>query len=481
MVATSDSLDGRRPRSRRVYVQGKLHPEVQVPMREVDLSPTKSLSGAEEINQPVRIYDCSGPWGDPAVHSDVEQGLAPLRENWIKGRGDVEEYSGRTHKPEDDGYLSERHVEHAAIKDRGQYRVFPGLRRKALRAKGHPVTQLWYARQGIVTPEMEFIAIRENLGREQAMELTENKQGARNVLNQQHPGQSFGAKIPDYITPEFVRDEVAAGRAIIPANINHPEVEPIIIGRNFLVKINANIGNSAVASSIGEEVEKMRWATQWGADTVMDLSTGKNIHATREWIIRNSPVPIGTVPIYQALEKINGKAEDLTWEIFRDTLIEQAEQGVDYFTIHSCVLLRYIPLTARRATGIVSRGGSIMAKWCLTHHKENFLYTKWDEICEIMAAYDVSFSIGDGLRPGSIADANDDAQFGELKVQGELVKRAWEHGVQAMCEGPGHVPMHMIKENMEKQRNWRGDDWLVWNGDAVLCDAKGTSWPAESR
>ena len=454
MVATSDSLDGRRPRSRRIYVQGKLHPEVQVPMREVDLSPTKSLSGAEEINQPVRIYDCSGPWGDPAVHSDVEQGLAPLRENWIKGRGDVEEYSGRTHKPEDDGYLSERHVEHAAIKDRGQYRVFPGLRRKALRAKGHPVTQLWYARQGIVTPEMEFIAIRENLGREQAMELTENKQGARNVLNQQHPGQSFGAKIPDYITPEFVRDEVAAGRAIIPANINHPELEPIIIGRNFLVKINANIGNSAVASSIGEEVEKMRWATQWGADTVMDLSTGKNIHATREWIIRNSPVPIGTVPIYQALEKINGKAEDLTWEIFRDTLIEQAEQGVDYFTIHSCVLLRYIPLTARRATGIVSRGGSIMAKWCLTHHKENFLYTKWDEICEIMAAYDVSFSIGDGLRPGSIADANDDAQFGELKVQGELVKRAWEHGVQAMCEGPGHVPMHMIKENMEKQLEW---------------------------
>jgi phosphomethylpyrimidine synthase len=437
-----------------VYVQGKLHPEVQVPMREIDLSPTKSLSGAEEINQPVRIFDCSGPWGDPAVHGNVEQGLAPLREEWIKGRGDVEEYSGRTHKPEDDGYLSERHVEHAAIKDRGQYRVFPGLRRKALRAKGHPVTQLWYARQGIVTPEMEFIAIRENLGREQAMELTENKQGARNVLNQQHPGQSFGAKIPDYITPEFVRDEVAAGRAIIPANINHPELEPIIIGRNFLVKINANIGNSAVASSIGEEVEKMRWATQWGADTVMDLSTGKNIHATREWIIRNSPVPIGTVPIYQALEKINGKAEDLTWEIFRDTLIEQAEQGVDYFTIHSCVLLRYIPLTARRATGIVSRGGSIMAKWCLTHHKENFLYTKWDEICEIMAAYDVSFSIGDGLRPGSIADANDDAQFGELKVQGELVKRAWEHGVQAMCEGPGHVPMHMIKENMEKQLEW---------------------------
>jgi len=454
MVATSDSLDGRRPRSRRVYVQGKLHSEVQVPMREIDLSPTKSLSGDEEFNEPVRIYDCSGSWGDPAVHSDVEQGLAPLREEWIKGRGDVEEYSGRTHKPEDDGYLSSRHAEHAGIKDRGQYRVFPGLRRKTLRAKEHPVTQLWYARQGIVTPEMEFIAIRENFGREQAMELIENRQGARNVLNQQHPGQSFGAKIPDHITPEFVRNEVAAGRAIIPANINHPELEPTIIGRNFLVKINANIGNSAVASSIGEEVEKMRWATQWGADTVMDLSTGKNIHATREWIIRNSPVPIGTVPIYQALEKVNGKAEELTWEIFRDTLIEQAEQGVDYFTIHSCVLLRYIPLTALRATGIVSRGGSIMAKWCLTHHKENFLYTKWDEICEIMAAYDVSFSIGDGLRPGSIADANDDAQFGELKVQGELVKRAWEYGVQAMCEGPGHVPMHMIKENMDKQLEW---------------------------
>ena len=316
------------------------------------------------------------------------------------------------------------------------------------------MTQLWYAQQGIVTPEMEYIAIRENLGREEAVRSVENKQGARNVLNQQHPGQAFGSKIPDYITPEFVRDEVASGRAIIPANINHPELEPMIIGRNFLVKINANIGNSAVASSIEEEVEKMRWSTQWGADTVMDLSTGKNIHATREWIIRNSPVPIGTVPIYQALEKVNGRAEDLTWEIFRDTLIEQAEQGVDYFTIHAGVLLRFIPVTARRATGIVSRGGSIMAKWCLSHHKENFLYTHWDEICEIMARYDVSFSIGDGLRPGSIADANDDAQFGELKVQGELVERAWKHGVQAMCEGPGHVPMHMIKENMEKQLEW---------------------------
>jgi len=301
---------------------------------------------------------------------------------------------------------------------------------------------------------MEYISIRENLGRERALELLENKKGARNVLNQQHRGEGFGAKIPDYITPEFVRDEVAAGRAIIPANINHPELEPMIIGRNFLVKINANIGNSAVASTIEEEVEKMRWSTQWGADTVMDLSTGKDIHATREWIIRNSPVPIGTVPIYQALEKVRGKAENLNWSVFRDTLIEQAEQGVDYFTIHAGVLLRFIPLTAKRSTGIVSRGGSIMAKWCLSHHKENFLYTHWDEICEIMARYDVSFSIGDGLRPGAIADANDDAQFGELKVQGDLVKTAWKHGVQAMCEGPGHAPMHMIKENMEKQLEW---------------------------
>ena len=455
MVVTNDSHTGRRQFMRRVYVQGKMYPEVvQVPMREIDLSPTKSLSGDEEINQPVRVYDCSGPWGDPAINITTEQGLAPLREEWVLQRGDVCEYSEQTHKPEDVECLSGESVEHADFKGRERDQNFPGLRRKPVRAKGHPVTQIWYARQGIVTPEMEFIAIRENLGREQAMELVENKKSLRNVLNQQHPGQNFGAKMPDYITPEFVRDEVAAGRAVIPANVNHPELEPMIIGRNFLVKINANIGNSAVASSIDEEVEKMRWATQWGADTVMDLSTGKNIHATREWIIRNSPVPIGTVPIYQALEKVNGKAEELSWEIYRDTLIEQAEQGVDYFTIHSCVLLRFIPLTTRRATGIVSRGGRIMAKWCLAHHKENFLYTKWDEICEIMAAYDVSFSIGDGLRGGSIADANDDAQFGELKVQGELVKRAWEHGVQAMCEGPGHVPMHMIKENMEKQLEW---------------------------
>ncbi|MBI60784.1 MAG: phosphomethylpyrimidine synthase [Verrucomicrobiales bacterium] len=452
MVANSDSLDGRKGCSRRIYVKGKLYPDLSVPMREIDQSPTKLISGEIETNDPIRVYDCSGPWGDPAFDCDVEKGLPPFRDAWIRGRGDVSAYGGREIKPEDDGYLSVRHVESA--NDRKRNRVFPGLSRDPLRAKSHPVTQLWYARQGIVTPEMEYISIRENLGRERALELLENKKGARNILNQQHRGQGFGAKIPDYITPEFVRDEVAAGRAIIPANINHPELEPMIIGRNFLVKINANIGNSAVASTIEEEVEKMRWSTQWGADTVMDLSTGKDIHATREWIIRNSPVPIGTVPIYQALEKVRGKAENLNWSVFRDTLIEQAEQGVDYFTIHAGVLLRFIPLTAKRSTGIVSRGGSIMAKWCLSHHKENFLYTHWDEICEIMARYDVSFSIGDGLRPGAIADANDDAQFGELKVQGDLVKTAWKHGVQAMCEGPGHAPMHMIKENMEKQLEW---------------------------
>ncbi len=452
MVANSDSLNGRMGCSRRIYVKGKLYPDLSVPMREIDQSPTKLISGEIETNDPIRVYDCSGPWGDPAFDCDVKEGLPPFRDAWIRGRGDVSAYGGREIKPEDDGYLSVRHVESA--NDHKQNRVFPGLRRDPLRAKSHPVTQLWYARQGIVTPEMEYISIRENLGRERALELLENKKGARNILNQQHRGEGFGAKIPDYITPEFVRDEVAAGRAIIPANINHPELEPMIIGRNFLVKINANIGNSAVASTIEEEVEKMRWSTQWGADTVMDLSTGKDIHATREWIIRNSPVPIGTVPIYQALEKVRGKAENLNWSVFRDTLIEQAEQGVDYFTIHAGVLLRFIPLTAKRSTGIVSRGGSIMAKWCLSHHKENFLYTHWDEICEIMARYDVSFSIGDGLRPGAIADANDDAQFGELKVQGDLVKTAWKHGVQAMCEGPGHAPMHMIKENMEKQLEW---------------------------
>ncbi len=453
MVTTKSALETGAsqnpfPNSNRVYVKGK---RVRVPMREINQSLTLNLAEESEPNEPVRVYDTSGPWGDPDAQCSVEEGLDALRYDWILERGDVEEIDGRASRPEDDGFLSTRHADQSPGTGRNQHREFPGLRRKPLRAEGHPVTQLWYARQGIVTPEMEFIAIRENLGREQSLE---SKGAVPSDLRHQHSGNSFGAKIPDYITPEFVRDEVAAGRAIIPANINHPESEPMIIGRNFLVKINANIGNSAVTSSIEEEVDKMRWATLWGADNVMDLSTGKNIHATREWIIRNSPVPIGTVPIYQALEKVNGRAEDLTWEIFRDTLIEQAEQGVDYFTIHAGVLLRFIPITAQRATGIVSRGGSIMAKWCLAHHQENFLYSHWDDICKIMAAYDVSFSIGDGLRPGSIADANDEAQFGELKVQGELTTRAWEHGVQVMNEGPGHVPMHMIEENMKKQIEW---------------------------
>ena len=451
--------------SRRVYVQGTRHPDVRVPMREIALSPTKRLDGTVEVNEPVRVYDCSGPWGDPAYCGKVEEGLPRLRDGWIRARGDVEEYEGRAVAPQDNGYLSEQHAEYASRAERNRLVEFPGLRRKPLRASaGHPVTQMWYARQGIVTPEMEYIAIRENQGLERLRDQF-SEHAPRNSAVHQHPGTAertdapkvfarFPQAMPKIITPEFVRDEVAAGRAIIPANINHPELEPMIIGRNFLVKINANIGNSAVASSIEEEVEKMRWSTKWGADTVMDLSTGKNIHATREWILRNSPVPIGTVPIYQALEKVNGRAEELTWEIFRDTLIEQCEQGVDYFTIHAGVLLRFIPMTARRTTGIVSRGGSILAKWCLAHHKENFLYTNWDEICEILAAYDVSFSIGDGLRPGSIADANDEAQFGELRTQGELTQRAWEHGVQVINEGPGHVPMHMIHENMMAQLEW---------------------------
>ncbi len=445
------------PKSQRVYVKGKVHPDLAVPLREVELSDTHHPNGRVEANAPVRVYDTSGPWGDASFQGAVEEGLPALRRRWILDRGDVEEYEGREVQPLDNGYLSEEHAEryNQNKNAENQLKEYPGLVRKPLRAVDHPVSQLWYARQGIVTPEMEFIAIRENLGREKAFRAAaDSVDGPRNVLNHQHPGQSFGASVPEFITPEFVRDEVAAGRAIIPANINHPESEPMIIGRNFLVKINANIGNSAVASTIDEEVEKMRWATKWGADTVMDLSTGKNIHATREWIIRNSPVPIGTVPIYQTLEKINGRVEDLTWELFRDTLIEQAEQGVDYFTIHAGVLLRYIPRTATRMTGIVSRGGSIMAKWCLSHHKESFLYTNWDEICDIMATYDVSFSIGDGLRPGSIADANDDPQFAELRTQGELTKRAWDRGVQVMNEGPGHVPMHMIKENMDKQLEW---------------------------
>ncbi|MSU33305.1 MAG: phosphomethylpyrimidine synthase ThiC [Pedosphaera sp.] len=458
------------PSSSRVYVTGALHPDIRVPMREITLSPTRGFDGKSIENEPVRVYDTSGPWGDPAFLGSAEQGLPPLRSNWVLRRADVSEYEGREVKPQDNGYLSRQHAEYASLAERNRLVEFPGLRgqrRRPLRASaGHPVTQLWYARQGIITPEMEFIAIRENM---RASRMSDQKGDIiRNELDKQHTGSSqvsdspytpsifrrFPQRIPTEITAEFVRSEVAAGRAIIPANINHPELEPMIIGRNFLVKINANIGNSAVASSIEEEVDKMRWSAKWGADTVMDLSTGKNIHATREWILRNSPVPIGTVPIYQALEKVGGKAEDLTWEIYRDTLIEQAEQGVDYFTIHAGVLLRFIPLTARRMTGIVSRGGSIMAKWCLTHHRESFLYTHWDDICEIMAAYDVSFSIGDGLRPGSIADANDQAQFGELKVQGELTERAWKHGVQVMNEGPGHVPLHLIEENMAKQLEW---------------------------
>ena len=438
----------------RVYIENK-DKSVKVPMREITLSATHKPDGKIEANNPVRVYDTSGPWGDHDFKGTYSKGLPKLRSSWIVNREDTEEISGREVKPSDNGYLSEQHDRKVAYKSN----ELPDFDRSCipiLRArKGVVVTQLHYARQGIITPEMEFIAIRENMRLQDFKgKLEVSSLQDRNVLAHQHAGESFGALIPEEITPEFVRSEVAKGRAIIPANINHPELEPMIIGRNFLVKINANIGNSAVASSIEEEVEKMRWATQWGADTLMDLSTGKNIHRTREWILRNCPVPVGTVPIYQALEKVNGKPEDLTWEIFRDTLIEQAEQGVDYFTIHAGVLLRYVPMTSKRMTGIVSRGGSIMAKWCLAHHCENFLYEHWDEICQIMAAYDISFSIGDGLRPGSIADANDEAQFAELKTQGELTKRAWAFGVQVMNEGPGHVPMHMIKENMEKQIDW---------------------------
>ena len=481
------------PQSRRVYVAGVLHPEIRVPLREVALSPTRRADGSEEPNPPVRLYDTSGPWGDPAFAGRVEEGLPPLRRDWILARGDVEEYEGRPVQPIDDGYLSEGHE--ALLRDPAKADAPPARprfsRRRPLRAKpGRRPTQLEYARAGVITPEMEFIAIRENLGRERVKSEIRNPKSerARNDPRHQHPGpeglarldsrppsvfRRFPQRIPEVITPEFVRDEVAAGRAIIPANINHPECEPMIIGRNFLVKINANIGNSAVASSIEEEVEKMRWAIKWGADTVMDLSTGTNIHATREWILRNSPVPIGTVPIYQALEKVGGRAEELTWEIFRDTLIEQAEQGVDYFTIHAGVLLRFIPLTANRLTGIVSRGGSILAKWCLAHHEENFLYTHWNEICEIMAAYDIAFSIGDGLRPGSIADANDEAQFAELKVQGELTRRAWAFGVQVMNEGPGHVPLHLIEENMHKQLEWCGEAPFYTLGPLVTDIAPG--------
>ncbi|HEY6529063.1 MAG TPA: phosphomethylpyrimidine synthase ThiC [Cellvibrionaceae bacterium] len=418
------------PRSQKIYVTGS-RPDIRVPMREISLFDTPTDMGGEK-NPPVRVYDTSGPYSDPTVNIDLRRGLPDIRGKWILDRGDTEELAGSnssfTRQRLDDAALEQLRFE---------------LQRPARQARaGMNVSQMHYAKKGIITPEMEYIAIRENMSLQQAKE--------QGVLSQQHAGMSFGANIPKEITAEFVRQEVALGRAIIPANINHVELEPMIIGRNFLVKINGNIGNSAVTSSIEEEVAKLTWGIRWGADTIMDLSTGKNIHETREWIIRNSPVPIGTVPIYQALEKV-GAAEDLTWEIFRDTLIEQAEQGVDYFTIHAGVLLRYVPLTAKRTTGIVSRGGSIMAKWCLAHHKENFLYTHFDDICQIMKAYDVSFSLGDGLRPGSIADANDAAQFGELETLGELTKIAWQHDVQTMIEGPGHVPMHMIKENMDKQ------------------------------
>ena len=477
---------GPLPGSRKIHVPGVAHPQLRVPMREISVAPKTNGPGS------VVVYDASGAYTDPAVEIDVRRGLDPIRAPWIEARGDSEQLAKLTSE-----YGQRRLADHGI-----DHLRFEHLRPPRRGKSGMRVTQMHYAKRGIVTPEMEYIAIRENMLLERALEARsaergpwkgdfprpgtgaagvytnagygagsdaprgnyyQETKGAQRVREQrgnfpgQHPGNPWGAAIPRRITPEFVRDEVARGRAIIPANINHPELEPMIIGRNFLVKINANIGNSAVTSSIEEEVEKMVWAIRWGADTVMDLSTGKYIHETREWILRNSPVPIGTVPIYQALEKVGGRPEELTWEIYRDTLIEQAEQGVDYFTIHAGVLLRFIPLTADRVTGIVSRGGSIIAKWCLAHHKENFLYTHWDEICEIMAAYDVSFSIGDGLRPGSIADANDEAQLGELYIQGELTKRAWEQDVQVMNEGPGHVPMHMIHENMQRQLDWCGE------------------------
>ena len=434
-ILTREPFPGSAKRS----VEGS-DPSIQVPMRAVHQAPTKltAADGSEQLepNPDVLLYDTSGPYTDPAAPIDVRRGLPPLRLPWILGRGDVDELKELT-----SAYGRERERDPKLTPVRFE-RSRPGLRAQP----GRRITQLHYARRGEITPEMEFVAIRESQRVDGDAELAA-----------QHPGQSWGAALPERITAEFVRDEVARGRAIIPANVNHPELEPMAIGRNFLVKINANIGNSAVSSSIEEEVEKLVWATRWGADNVMDLSTGKNIHETREWILRNSPVPIGTVPIYQALEKAGGRPEDLTWEIFRDTLVEQAEQGVDYFTIHAGVLLRYIPLTARRRTGIVSRGGSIMAKWCLAQHRENFLYTNWDEICELMATYDVAFSIGDGLRPGSIQDANDEAQFGELRTQGELTRRAWEFDVQVMNEGPGHVPMHMVHENVQKQLEWCGE------------------------
>jgi len=426
--------------SRKIYIGDR-----RVAMRAVDLEPSSG-------EPPVILYDTSGPYTDPAQRIDIMAGLPELRRDWIRGRGDVEEVAQREVRPEDNGQLGP---------DRsGGVQAFPNVRRKVLRARaGSNVTQMYYARRGIITPEMEYVAVRENMGREELLVTRD--------------GQDFGAAIPDFVTPEFVRDEVARGRAIIPNNINHPESEPMAIGRNFLVKINANIGNSAVASDVASEVDKMVWAIRWGADTVMDLSTGRNIHDTREWIVRNAPVPIGTVPIYQALEKVGGIAEDLTWEIYRDTLIEQAEQGVDYFTIHAGVRLPYVPLTAKRVTGIVSRGGSIMAKWCLAHHRESFLYERFDEICEIMKTYDIAFSLGDGLRPGSTADANDEAQFAELYTLGELTKKAWEHDCQVMIEGPGHVPMHKIKENMDKQLESCGEAPFYTLGPLVTDVAPG--------
>ncbi|MDO8208691.1 MAG: phosphomethylpyrimidine synthase ThiC [Gallionella sp.] len=439
------------PNSRKIYVEGS-RPDLLVPMREISQADTPDGMGAE-VNAPIYVYDCSGPYTDPAVKIDIRSGLAAMREAWIIERDDTEVLPQLT-----SAYGQQR------LDDPELAEMRFNLSRAPRRAKpGRNVTQMHYARQGIVTPEMEYIAIREN----------QKVDGMSEMMLRQHPGENFGAFMPSRITPEFVRDEVAAGRAVITANINHPEIEPMIIGRKFLVKINANIGNSALGSSIQEEVEKMTWAIRWGGDTVMDLSTGKHIHETREWIIRNSPVPIGTVPIYQALEKVNGKAEDLTWEIFRDTLIEQAEQGVDYFTIHAGVLLRYVPMTAKRMTGIVSRGGSIMAKWCLAHHKESFLYTHFEDICEIMKAYDVTFSLGDGLRPGSIYDANDEAQLAELKTLGELTQVAWKHDVQVIIEGPGHVPMHLIKENMDLQAKWCHDAPFYTLGPLTMDIAPG--------
>lgn len=419
------------PSSKKIYVKGSIHPQIKVAMRAIELSDTvDSMTRKKTPNESVVVYDTSGPYTDPSKKINVHEGIEPIREQWIMDRGDVEELDSFSSE-----YCNQR------LNDTSlDHLRFNHLRKPKKAKAGKNVSQMYYAKQGIITPEMEYVAIRENQKIEEATRIAN-----------QHPGQDFGASIPKKITAEFVREEVARGRAVIPSNINHPEAEPMILGRNFLVKINANIGNSATTSSIEEEVEKAVWACRWGADNIMDLSTGQNIHETREWIVRNSPVPIGTVPIYQALEKVNGKAEDLTWEIFRDTLIEQAEQGVDYFTIHAGVRLAYVPMTAKRVTGIVSRGGSIMAKWCLAHHKESFLYTHFEEICEIMKSYDVAFSLGDGLRPGSIADANDEAQFAELETLGELTKIAWKHDVQTFIEGPGHVPMHMIKQNMDKQ------------------------------